>query len=350
MSDKTEEPTPKRLKKAREDGDSPISAALVQAAGFVVAITLAPAAVLATAGRATARVHQALEHPMQAFSPMSLALDVLTLSVPLIAAAALVGAVVGFVQTGGIVATKKLAPDLTRANPITGLKNIFNWQRILGVVRSLIGALVVAWLAVRLLLDHGGALVHCIGNIGAAAVVASDLSRRLLWIAALVGLGLALLDVLITHWSWKKRLRMSKDEVKREYKESEGDPEIKQARKQAHQEVLRGATISAVKDATVVIVNPTHLATALYYVESSEEDAAPRVVAQGEGDLARQMIDAARAYGVPVVRDVPVARALSELEIGDEIPETLYEAIAEILREVWQEEASDDGNGDDGDG
>lgn len=349
MSDKTEEPTPRRLRKAREDGDSPVSAALVQAAGFVVAITLAPAAVAATAGRATARIQQALEYPLQAFSPMGLALDVLTLSLPLIAAAALVSAVVGFVQTGGIISTKKLAPDLSKANPITGLKNIFNWQRILGVVRSLVGALVVGWLAVRLLLDHGGDLANSIGNIGGAALVASDLSRHLLWIAAMVGLALAALDVLITQWSWKKRLRMSKDEVKREYKESEGDPEIKQARKQAHQEMLRGATISAVKDATVVIVNPTHLATALHYVESDEEDAAPRVVAQGEGDLARQMIDAARAYGIPVVRDVPVARALSDLEIGDEIPEALYEAVAEILREVWEQAEGDEADATAGD-
>ena len=348
MSDKTEEPTPKRLRKAREEGDSPISAALVQAAGFVVAITLAPAAVAATAGRATALVHQALERPMQAFSPLGLALDVLTLSVPLIAAAALVSVVVGFVQTGGIVATKKLAPDLSKANPITGMKNIFNWQRILGVFRSLIGALVVGWLAVRLLEDHGGDLVSSIGNINGAALVASDLSRHLLWIAALVGLALAGLDVLITRWSWQKRLRMSKDEVKREYKESEGDPEIKQARKQAHQEVLRGATISAVKNATVVIVNPTHLATALHYEQSDENDAAPRVVAQGEGELARQMIDAARLWNIPVIRDVPVARALSELEVGDEIPEALYEAVAEILREVWEQAEGEDSASDDG--
>jgi FlhB-like protein len=93
--------------------------------------------------------------------------------------------------------------------------------------------------------------------------------------------------------------------------------------------------VAAVKQATIVIVNPTHLATALHYQE--EEDEAPRVVAQGQGDLARRMIEAAHAYGVPVVRDLPVARALSELEIGDEIPEELYEAVAEILREAWAE-------------
>lgn len=94
--------------------------------------------------------------------------------------------------------------------------------------------------------------------------------------------------------------------------------------------------IAAVKDATVLIVNPTHLATALRYRED-EEDEAPRLLAQGQGDLAQRMIDAARAYGVPVVRDIPVARALAELEVGDEIPEQLYEAVAEILREAWAE-------------
>jgi len=85
-----------------------------------------------------------------------------------------------------------------------------------------------------------------------------------------------------------------------------------------------------------VIVNPTHLATALKY--SEEQELAPSVVAQGQGEMAKLIIEAARAYGVPVVRDVPVARALNELEVGDEIPEILYEAVAEILREIWQAE------------
>jgi flagellar biosynthesis protein FlhB len=94
--------------------------------------------------------------------------------------------------------------------------------------------------------------------------------------------------------------------------------------------------VHAVREATVVIVNPQHLATALRYLEA--EDDAPTVVASGEGDLAQRIQDAARTYGIPIVRDVPVARALSELEIGDTIPEALYEAVAEILREVWSAE------------
>jgi flagellar biosynthesis protein FlhB len=100
--------------------------------------------------------------------------------------------------------------------------------------------------------------------------------------------------------------------------------------------MLAAATINAVRDATVVIVNPEHLATALRYVDG--EDEAPKVVANGDGDLARRIQEAAGAYGIPVIRDVPVARALRDLEVGDTIPEALYEAVAEILREIYEAE------------
>jgi flagellar biosynthesis protein FlhB len=129
---------------------------------------------------------------------------------------------------------------------------------------------------------------------------------------------------------------MTKAEVKREHKESEGDPEQKAARDRAHQEMLASATIGNVKNASVVIVNPVHIACALKYDEK-EGDEAPVLVASGQGDLAKKIVEAARQYGVPVLRDVPLARALVELEVGDEIPEALYEAVAEILRAAWEE-------------
>lgn len=335
MSDKTEEPTPRKLRKAREEGDSPISAALVQALAFVAALALAPAAVGAAGARAATLLRAALEQVPEPVSATRMALDVVTLSAPLLLAAAIAAAAAGFVQTGGIVATAKLAPDLARANPVTGLANLFTKQRLIGLVRALVAAVVVGWLAVRLLLDGAPDLARSVGNLPGATALAGDLVVRLGWIAALVGLALGAVDLLVSHHAWIVRHRMTKDEIRREFKESEGDPELKAARKRQHQELLAGSMIAAVKDATVLIVNPTHFATALHYVE--EEDEAPRVVAQGQGELARRMIDAARAYGVPVVRDLPVARALAELEIGDEIPEALYEAVAEILRELWVE-------------
>lgn len=342
MSDKTEDPTPRRLRKAREDGDSPVSSALVQGFGFLVAVAVAPAALTATAARAADRIARSIDSPGVGISAVDIARDVTTLTLPLVGAAGLAALSVGLVQSGGVVTVKKVTPDLSRANPVAGMKNLFNSQRLIGVVRSLVSAVIVGYLAVRLLLDNAKDLAASAGSGSAAAVVAGVLTTRLLWIAALVGLCLGAVDLLVVHWSWRKRNRMTKDEVKREYKESEGDPEIKAARKRAHQEMLEGATLHAVRDATVVVVNPTHLAVALHYQED-EDDAAPKVVAQGRGELARRMMDAARAYSVPIIRDVPVARALVELEVGDEIPEALYEAVAEILREAWAESQGESG-------
>jgi flagellar biosynthesis protein FlhB len=138
---------------------------------------------------------------------------------------------------------------------------------------------------------------------------------------------------------------MTKEEVKREHKEAEGDPEVKAARQRAHRDVLAAATIANVRNASVVVVNPTHLACALRYDEV-DGDEAPVVVANGEGELADQIVRAAHDYGVPVLRDVPLARALRELEVGEAIPEALYEAVAEILREAWEQAAADGGGRD----
>lgn len=335
MSDKTEEPTPRRLRKAREEGDSPISAALVQGLGFVAAVAIAPAAIAATVARVSELVPRAIRSPETPLGSVELAREVVLLSAPLLAAVALVSLVSGFVQTGGVVSFKKLSPDLGKLNPVSGLGSLASGTRLVALLRSLVGAALVGWLAVRLLTSFAPDVANTVGDARAGMLAAGALVKRLGWIAALVGLGLAALDVLVVRRAFLKRHRMSKDEVRREHKESEGDPELKAARHRAHQEMLASATIAAVREASVLVVNPTHLATALTYRE--DEDEAPRVVARGEGDLARRMIEAAHQYGVPVVRDVPLARALSELELGDEIPEALYEAVAEILRAAWEE-------------
>jgi type III secretion protein U len=336
MSGKTEQPTPRRLRKAREEGDSPVSLPLAQAFGFVGALALLPAALAAAAAQLGERLRWSIQGGGEALPPAQIALDVVLLSTPVLLAAAGVGTTAGLLQAGGVVAWSKVAPDLSRLDPWAGLQNLFNLQRLGSVARALVAALVVGGVCVHLLLDHAASLVGSVGNPGAALAVALELGKRLGWFAAVAGLALAALDVLLTRRAWFERLKMTRDEVRREQRETEGDPEIKAARRLAHQSLLMGATINAVRDATVLVTNPTHLATALRYSNDDGDDAAPRVLAQGEGELARRMIDAAHAYGVPVVRDVPVARALHELEVGDEIPEALYEAVAAILKEVWE--------------
>jgi flagellar biosynthesis protein FlhB len=334
-SDKTEEPTPRRLNKARQEGDSAVSSTLLQSVGFVVVLALLPGLFVAlTVGAGTALRSAIISGEADTTSAAWLWL---ALSAPVLGATAMVSALLGFVQTGGTFTGSRFAPDFARIDPFNGIKGLFTLERLFSLVRSLLAALAVGWLAWGVLRDHLADVASTVGRGEAVAATAWLLGRRLLWGAALVGLALGGVDYFFVRRAWLKRHRMTKDEVKREHRESEGDPEVKAARRRAHQEALAGSMIAAVKDATVLIVNPTHLATALRY--QADEDEAPTVIAHGEGDLAQRLIEAAHAYNVPVVRDVPIAHALRELELGEQIPEGLYEAVAEVLRELLGAEA-----------
>ena len=339
MSDKTEEPTPKRLRKAREEGDSGVSTQAAQAVAFLVAVALAPAAIGALVSQSSDMIRSAIaragDATPQAPDPTGFAMPVILLVVPMLLAAGAASAVVQFVQTGGFIASKKLTPKLDRLNVFEGFKNLFSSVRAIAVLRALLAGSIVAYLAYRGLRDHAADVAHVTGQLGFVGLLAGEIAHGACRDAALFGIAVGAVDMLVTRWSWMKRLRMGKDEVKREYKESEGDPQLKAQRERAHHEMLASATVANVKNATVVIVNPTHIACALRYDEE-EGDEAPLVLAVGEGDLARRIREAAHAYGIPVLRDVPLARALSELSAGDQIPEELYEAVAEILREAWK--------------
>lgn len=336
-SEKTEEPTRRRQQKARRDGDLPVSPAVTQAAALLAVVLLIPAQAKALGAFSVARIRASVTSAgLEPTWVVDSARELLVLSAPLLLAAAVMALFVGFVQTQGVVAPQRMLPDLSRLNPVDGIKNLFNLDRTFQVLRAFLVVVIVSYLSVRLITSVAADLVRTTGSWSTGLVLAALISGRLLWISVLATLALAIVDGLVVRHSWLKRLRMSHDEIKREHREAEGDPQIKQERRRAHQEVLNSATIAAVKQATVVVINPTHYATALFYDE--EETSAPRVVASGQDLLAKQIIDAARAYGVPVVRDVPVARALHELEVGEEIPEVLYEAVAEILRQVLSEQ------------
>jgi flagellar biosynthesis protein FlhB len=345
MAEKTEEATPRRVRKAREEGDAGVSTFAAQALGFVVAVAVAPAAIRALAEHSASDLRAAIAQAGNVhgarFDAGTLAASLLSLALPVAVATGVAAGTAHLVQTGGVLATGRLAPDLSRLDPVAGLRKLVSGSRLFAVVRSLAAALVVGWLAVRGLTEHVVDLSRLGGRLAWAPVVVAEVAGGLAWKAALVGLGLGLVDVLVVRSAWMKRLRMSKDEVRREHKDSEGDPQLKAARERAYHDLMAQATIASVKTASVVVVNPTHLACALRYEESregGEGDAAPVVVASGEGELAQQILRAAEQWGIPVVRDVPLARALVELQVGDVIPEALYEAVAEILRDVWEEQ------------
>jgi flagellar biosynthesis protein FlhB len=346
VSDKTEEATPKKLRKAQEEGDSPISAFASQSVAFLAAVALAPAAIAALASRTTTDLRAAIAHagdakPVTTFDPLPFATAVVSLTVPILAAAAVAAAVASVVQSGGIIATKRLQPKLERLDVIAGFKNLFSTSRLVAVLRAALFGAAVAWFAYSALRDHAGDIARTAGRLPEAAGVAGVLALHVVERAAILGLFLAVLDIVVTRRSWSKKQRMSKADVKREHKDSEGDPQLKAARDRAHHEMLQAATIANVQKASVIIVNPVHIACALRYDEE-DGDEAPVVVASGQGDFAARIVDAARAYGVPVLQDIPLARALVELEVGSAIPEALYEAVAEILREAWSGEENED--------
>jgi len=341
LSEKTEQPTAQRLRKAEDDGDSGVSGFASQAVAFLVAVTLLPVAIAALAHRASALTLGAITevgraHLAPRVDVLGLATDLLSLTLPLLGAVAFTSAVASAVQSGGGVSMKKLAPDFTRLDPFAGARRLLSLDRVFAVVRSLGAAAFVAWLAWTTLYGAARDLARTSGRLEPAIALAAFVTAHLARTAALVGIGLAVVDLVVTRRSWLSRLKMGKDEVKREHKENDGDPQLKSARERAHQEVMTSVVLAKVKEASVVVVNPTHLACALRYDEK-EGDAAPVVVASGRGELAARIVQAAEAYGVPVLRDVPLARALIELEAGDVIPEALYEAVAEILKAAWEE-------------
>jgi len=341
LSDKTEEATPKRLRKAREEGDSGQSPQASQALAFVVALSLVPGAARLVATRSADGLRAAIAQagaasPRASLDANELATELVLLAVPVLLGALVASAAASVVQTGGFVASKRLTPKLERLNVFEGIKQLFTVARLFSVVRALLFSSLIAYFAYRGLRAHVTDLARTTGRLGYVGAAAGAIAHDLATTAGWLGLGLAAVDIFVVRRGWRKRLRMSKDEVKREHKESEGDPQMKAARERAHHEMLAAATVANVRTASVVIVNPTHIACALRYDEK-EGDAAPVVVASGEGEIAERIMRAARDYGVPILRDVPLARALIELEIGDAIPEALYEAVAEILREAWEE-------------
>ena len=147
-------------------------------------------------------------------------------------------------------------------------------------------------------------------------------------------IAVAILDVMVQRWNYKKQLRMTKEEVKREYKQDEGDPLIRSARRQLHQELAMGDVRQAVSVSDVVVTNPTELAIAVKY--DDKEMMSPQVMIKGERLFAQTIRTVAEELKIPVVRNVPLAWSLIELEVGDEIPEDLYAAMAEVLVVIYR--------------
>jgi flagellar biosynthetic protein FlhB len=258
-----------------------------------------------------------------------------------IGALAAIALAVGAAQARGTFTTEPLTPDFTRLDPIKGLQRLFGGTRSLVELAKSILKLVlvglVVWTVVRDALPVFGALAQ--QDVRSLFDVARGYGSRLLGTAGLAFLALAAADLFYQRRQYEKELRMTKQEVKQEAKSSEGDPMIKSRRRAVARQRLRQQMFAAVPKASVVIVNPTHIAIALRY--DPTESPAPIVVAMGERKVAERIKKLALEHGVPVVQNKPLARAMIKAcQVGMSIPVELYTAVAEVLAFVFRRRAA----------
>jgi flagellar biosynthetic protein FlhB len=336
---RTEEPTPRKLEQAREKGDvakTPDLASLASLAA--VASVIAASGGLFSRNLADALI-PFLARPdamdLANGGAVSVARHAILAAAPILAvvmfAAAAAGAAGNLVQTGLLFTPSKLQPDFSKISPMAGFKRIFSLDGLMHFAKSLAKVAATAAIAWYVLKPHVGELENLAGLEPAAMLpFLADILRRLVFSV------LALLLVVAgADWLWQRqrfmaRMRMTKEEVKEDFKQSEGDPHVKAKQKQKRAEAARRRMMQAVPKATVVIMNPTHYAVALKYEQG--EDAAPVCVAKGLDSLALKIRAIAEEANVPVIEDPPLARALyAAVDIDEMIPAAHYEAVAKII-------------------
>jgi type III secretion protein U len=338
--EKTEQPTQKKLNDARKKGQVALSKDVVS-----TALLLSLMALLLTQWRwyfDTLRELIVLPSNFigmdfdEAFPAVVAAMIqvAVKLSLPIILIVVAVAIISNVAQVGPLLVFDPVKPELKKLDPIARLKQMFSLKNFFEFGKSLVKILFLSALIIYLIRGSVGPLMS-LPSGGMDAVIAATIA--LLWrLALLTGLAytiFAVADFAFQKYEYTKGLRMSKDEIKREYKEMEGDPTIKSKRRQLHQELASGGAEQRVKKSNVLVVNPTHLAIALYY--NRGETKLPIVLAKAEGERAALLRSIAEREGIPVMQNITLARALfNTVDVEQYIPSDLIEPVAEVLRWV----------------
>ncbi len=260
---------------------------------------------------------------------------VIPLILPLMLAVGVAGVLGHVVQIGFLITGETIAPKFDKLNPLNGIKRLFSIRSLAELVKSVFKVVIIGvagGLALRKFVDQVPALV-----LLDASALPGFIGRGAFLVCLYTGLVLIVLaaaDYVFQRWQHERDLRMTKQEVKDEYKQREGDPTVKARIRSAQREMAMRRMMAAAAEATVVITNPTHLAVALKY---DDQLPAPQVVAKGAGHVAERIKAVARENNVPIVEQKPLARALfAMVEIDQYIPAELYRAVAEVLAYVYR--------------
>lgn len=342
--EKTEQPSDKRLRDAREKGDVPRSKEL----GTVAVFGAGVASLLTMGGGVTARAKDwmrdamspdlgLLETPHNLFGHAGeLLLGLMWILAPLLIATLAACFVAPAAMGGFNFATKGLVPDLKKLDPMAGLKRIYGPEGLAELLKSLLRVLLVGGAATLFLwpaMPRLRAMLH--QPLEQAAAGGLKFALWLLMATAAALLLLALADAPYQKWNWRRKLMMTRQELREEMKESEGRPEVKGRIRQLQHEMSQRRMMEDVPTADVIVVNPTHYAVALKYDGGAMR--APRVVAKGVDETALRIREVGKKHRVALVEAPPLARVLyREAEIGQEIPVKLYAAVAQVLSYVYQ--------------
>lgn len=340
--EKKHEPTQKKLDDARKEGQvartKDFGAWAVIAGGFatipIVVDNAKPAMIRVFTTHlpkiaSDPRAESVLQPLQDVFYAVAFAM------IPLVAVA-VVFAILGTAVQGGIkIADKALKPKFKNLNPWNGIKNMFSVKTLWEATKSLIKVGVLTYVIYYIISTMTPALMAA-GALSLNLIISTTLDAvvSVVQIGVFMGLALAAVDYVVTKKQMHKKLRMSDQDIKDEHKQAEGDPQLKGAIKSRQMAMSRNRMMAEVTEADAVLVNPTHIAVAIKY---DPESFAPNIVATGQGFLATKIREKADEAGVPIVQDIPLARALFySCELGRPIPVELYEAVASVLAFVMR--------------
>ena len=344
-SSKTEKATPKRRRDERKRGNVAKSQDVVAVATLTVSYAmlrlLAPSFVEQTARFIEYCLGEAILAEMsfpallqellrQSGILVALTVGLLALTIIVVSIAAT------FAQTGMLVSAEALKPKFSKINPLQGFKRLFSLRSVIETLKGILKIILLLWLVYNNLMDMLSVNhKYLYTDLAAGIEHIYDSILTMIFQIIIAFAVVAAADYLYQWWDYEQQLRMSKQEIKEEYKQTEGDPQIKGKIKERQQQMARSRMMQQVPQADVVIKNPTHFAVALRY--HPDTDNAPIVLAMGQDELALRIIQVAEENQVAVVENVPLARALyANAELGREIPPEFYGAVAEILVYIFR--------------
>ena len=342
---KTEKATPKKRRDERKKGNVFLSQDAVAVAtllGSCGVLLIVAGSIVEQTGRLMTFCFSAVSGTEVSISGLMGEIFRLSLAVvgrtvlPITLVTALCGVGATFAQTRLLVSSELLRPKFSRINPLEGFKRLFSLKSVIDALKGILKIILLMtmiYLSLEEMFHESSKYLYI--DIPAAAAHLFDCGKGMVMRIAIAFVAVAALDFMYQWWDYERRLKMSKQEIKEEYKQTEGDPQVKGKIKQIQRQRAQQRMMQQVPGADVVIRNPTHFAVALRY--KPDQDAAPIVLAKGQDELALRIVKVAEEHKVAVIENVPLARALyADTELNQEIPPQFYEMVAEVLVYIFR--------------